>query len=146
MTTIPTTIQVTTHLNFRGQAREALDFYQSVFGGDLTIVTYADLGAVQDPAQAGQVIWGQVASDRGFHVMAYDVQSDRSWSPGENAFYVSVRGSAPDEIAAYWERLSAGATILQPLGPSGWSPVYGMLRDRLGVTWVLDVAAEPAGG
>ena len=136
------TILTTTHLNFRGQAREALNFYRSVFGGEQTVVTYGDLGATQDPAQAEQVIWGQVVSAEGFRIMAYDVQPEKAWNPGENACYVSVRGTSAEEIAAYWETLSGGASVLQPLGASAWSPLYGMLKDRFGVTWVLDVMAE----
>ena len=133
------TVQTTTHLNFRGQAREALDFYRSVFGGQRTIVTYGDLGATQDTVQAEHVIWGQVASDQGFRIMAYDVQPEKPWNPGENAFYVSVRGTSSEEITAYWEKLRVGASVLQPLSASAWSPLYGMLTDRFGVTWVMDV-------
>ena len=135
------TVQTTTHLNFRGQAREALEFYHSVFGGERTIVTYGDLGATQGAAQAEHVIWGQVASDQGFRIMAYDVQPEKAWNPGENAFYVSVRGPSPEAITAYWEKLRVGASVLQPLGASAWSPLYGMLTDRFGVTWVMDVMA-----
>ena len=133
-------INVTNHLNFRGDARAALEFYRSVFGGDLAIVTYQDAHHVQDPSEADQVMWGQVAAANGFRVMAYDVPSRTSWNPGEIPFFVSVRGDAADEITRYWEKLSEGATIAQPLAPSGWTPLYGMLKDRFGVTWVLDVA------
>ena len=139
------TIQATTHLNFRGQAREALGFYHSVFGGEQTIVTYRDFGAAQGVAHAEQVIWGQVVSDAGFRVMAYDVQPDKAWDPGENAFYVSVRGTAAAEVTAFWEALRDGATVLQPLAPAAWSPLYGMLKDRFGITWILDVEAGRAG-
>jgi PhnB protein len=136
------TVQATTHLNFRGQAREALEFYRSVFGGEQTVMAYGDFGAVQDPALANQVMWGQVVSERGFRIMAYDVQPEKPWNSGENAFYVALRGDEADEIAAYWGKLSESATILQPLGPSAWSPLYGMLKDRFGITWVMDVAGE----
>lgn len=135
------TVQTTTHLNFRGQAREALDVYQAVFGGERTIVSYGDLGATQDAAQAEQVIWGQVVSEQGFRIMAYDVQPEKPWNPGENAFYVSVRGTSVEEVTAYWEKLREDASVLQPLGASAWSPLYGMLKDRFGVTWVMDVMA-----
>lgn len=64
-------IAVTTHLNFRGQARAALDFYKSVFGGELVIVTYKDAHNVQSPEDADQVMWGQVTADSGFRVMAW---------------------------------------------------------------------------
>jgi PhnB protein len=135
-------INVTNHLNFRGDARAALEFYQSVFGGDITIVTYKDAQNVQHPSEATQVMWGQVAAQKGFRVMAYDVPSRMPWDQGKNAFFVSVRGDSDKEIAALWEKLSDGATVAQPLAPSGWAPLYGMLTDRFGITWVLDVAVE----
>ncbi|MFI6458190.1 VOC family protein [Streptosporangium amethystogenes] len=129
------------HLNFRGDARAALEFYQSVFGGDIAAVTYKDAGNVQDPAEADQVMWGQVAAGNGFHVMAYDVPSQLPWDRGENSFFLSVRGESTEEITEYWQKLSAGATIVQPLEPAQWAPLYGMLKDRFGVVWVLDVVS-----
>jgi PhnB protein len=135
-------VDAVTHLNFRGDARAALTFYQSVFGGDVAMVTYKDAGNVQEPSEADQVMWGQVAADNGFRVMAYDVPSHLPWNQGENAFFVSVRGEAAEEVTAYWHKLTDGATILQPLGPAQWAPLYGMLQDRFGITWVLDVVSE----
>ncbi len=135
-------INTVTHINLRGEARAALEFYQSVFGGDLVAITYQDAGNVQNPDEADQVMWGQVTSDDGFHIMAYDVPSSMPWNQGGNSFFVSVRGKSSDEITAYWEKLSNGATIVQPLEPAGWAPLYGMLNDQFGVTWVLDVMAE----
>jgi PhnB protein len=138
-------VKSVTHLNFRGDARAALELYQSVFGGDLAVVTYQDAGSVQDPAEADQVMWGQVVADNGFHVMAYDVPSGLPWDRGENAFFVSLRGDTTEEVTAYWEKLSVGATVVQPLAPAQWAPLYGMLRDRFGVLWVVDVVSEYSG-
>ncbi|GGS98206.1 VOC family protein [Planobispora rosea] len=134
-------VKSVTHLNFRGDARAALEFYRSVFGGHLAVVTYEDAGNPQDPTEADRVMWGQVVADNGFHVMAYDVPSRLPWSRGENAFFLSLRGETAEEITAYWEKLSDGATIAQPLGPAQWAPLYGMLTDRFGVVWVVDVAS-----
>ena len=133
------TVNVVPHLNFRGDARAALVFYQTVFGGELMIMTYADMGNVQNPSEADQVVWGQVAADNGFRVMAYDVPSRTAWNPGEIPFFVSLRGNTTEEIAAFWEGLSDGATIVQPLAPAQWASLYGMLKDRFGITWVVDV-------
>ena len=138
-------IQTTAHLNFRGDAREALDFYHTVFGGDKAVVTYGDAGAAQDPSAADEVMWGQVLSEDGFHVMAYDVPSYLGYQPGENAYFVSVRGDSAEEVKPLWERLSDGATVVLPLAPAHWSPLYGMLKDRFGVVWVLDVAVPYEG-
>ena len=133
------TVKTTTHLNFRGNARAALGFYQSVFGGDLALVTYRDADAIGAPDEADQVMWGQVSAANGFRIMAYDVPSRVSWNAGEIPFFVSVRGDAADETTGYWEKLAAGATILHPLAPASWSPLYGMLKDQFGITWIFDI-------
>lgn len=138
-------VTTTTHLNFRGSAREALDFYRSVFGGRTTAVTYKDAGNVQDESEADWVMWGEVSADDGFHVMAYDVPSAMPYEPGANPFFVSVRGEDTDEVSALWQRLADGSTVLRPLEPAPWAPLYGMLTDRFGVTWVLDVTAPYTG-
>ncbi|WP_261556046.1 VOC family protein [Frankia tisae] len=135
-------VNAVTHLNFRGDARVALTFYQSVFGGDVVMVTYKEAGNVQDPSEEDQVMWGQVTAGSGFCVMAYDVPSHLPWNQGENAFFVSLRGEATEEVTAYWKKLSDDATVLQPLEPARWAPLYGMLKDRFGVTWVVDVVSE----
>ncbi|MBD0739319.1 VOC family protein [Streptomyces sp. CBMA29] len=134
-------VTTATHLNFRGDARAALDFYRSVFGGRLTAVTYKDAGAVPAGSEADWIMWGEVVSDDGFHVMAYDVPSHLPWDQGRNAFFVSVRCDSAEEITALWEKLADGSTVVQPLAPAQWAPLYGMLTDRFGVVWVLDVAA-----
>jgi PhnB protein len=139
-------LTTTTHINLRGDARAALELYRSVFGGELTVVTYGDAGAAQRPDEADQVMWGQVESADGFRVMAYDVPASLPWEPGQNPYFVSVRGASAEVVTERWERLSEHATVIVPLAPAGWAPLYGMLRDRFGVTWVLDVAAayDPA--
>lgn len=134
-------IDVTPHLNFRGDAREALELYRAAFGGRLTIISYADMGGA-DPDTADLVTWGEVVSDDGFRIMAYDVYPQLPWDQGAHAFYVSVRGTDAGELQRYWDGLAEGATIHQPLGPSAWAPLYGQLTDRFGVTWVLDIAAS----
>ncbi|MDH0115624.1 VOC family protein [Agrobacterium pusense] len=136
------TLTTTPHLNFRGDARAALEFYQIVTGGDITIVTHAQAYGTIGPAEADLVSWGQVSTPSGFHVMAYDVPSAIAHNPGEIPFFVSVRGSDVSEIQAMWDGLSIGATIVAPIGASPWSLLYGMLKDRFGVTWVLDVLAD----
>ncbi len=133
-------VLTTPHLNFRGQARDALSFYQSVFGGDLTVVTYADAHNITADDEADQVMWGQVESPEGLRVMAYDVPSHAPWEPGVIPVFVSVRGTDTAELTAYWEKLSDGANVVVPLGPARWAPLYGMLRDKFGITWVLDIA------
>ncbi|MFI7275720.1 VOC family protein [Streptomyces sp. NPDC049879] len=138
------TVNAVTHLNFRGDARAALTFYQSVFGGELTVVTYGDMGDTTDPSLADQMMWGQVVSPGGVGVMAYDVPPELPWERGAHAFYISLRSESADELTALWERLDDGATVLRPLGPEKWTPLYGMLEDKFGVIWVMDVVTAYA--
>ena len=99
-----------------------------------------DAGRVTDPDEAKQIVWGQVVGADGFHVMAFDVPAARAFDRGVESFFVSVRGRTVEEVETLWTGLADGATVREPFGPSGWSPAYGMLTDRFGVTWVLDVA------
>lgn len=150
------TISTTTHLNFPGTARAALDFYQSVFGGEVSATTYGELGMPQDLPDAGKVAFGQLLSESGFRVMAYDVPGRTEGFAGstrrangatitEQPFFLSVRGESLDEVTRYWDALADDATIIEPLAASAWTPGFGMLRDRFGVTWVLDVQSPFAG-
>ena len=133
-------LTTTPHLNFDGDARVALEFYRSVFGGDLTLVTYAMAHSADQVDDPERIIFGEVTTDRGFHVMAYDVQHGREYAAGKHPFYLSVRAESDDEARAVWDALTEGATVITPFGPSMWSSGYGMATDRFGVTWFVDVA------
>ena len=149
-------IATVAHLNFHGQARAALEFYQSVFGGQLLVTTYGDLGMPAELPDAAKVVFGQVTADDGFRVMAYDVpgttapatqpapttRRENGTTITTEPLFLSVRGDSVEEVGALWERLADGATVVEPFGPAQWGPAFGMLTDRFGVTWVLDVAAE----
>ncbi|MCU1640471.1 MAG: hypothetical protein JWN03_746 [Nocardia sp.] len=150
------TVNAVAHLNFHGRARAALEFYQSVFGGQISIATYGDFGMPAEAPDATKVVFGQVVADNGFRVMAYDVPGDDApvadgtpTTRRENGatltderFFLSVRGETVDEVGALWKRLAENATVIEEFGPAQWAPAFGMLTDRFGVTWILDVAAE----
>ncbi len=138
-------ISTTTHINFRGNARQALAFYHEVFGGQLSLVSNQEAGADHTPEEANQIIWGQVADGRGIRVMGFDVPSSMPWNPGQNAFFVAVEADTAERVAKHWGTLSDGATIVQALAPAPWSPLYGMLKDRFGVLWSLSVAQPHEG-
>ena len=149
------TIQTTTHLNFRGDARQALEFYQSVFGGHAVINTYADFGMPAELPGADKVVFGLVAAENGFRVMGYDIpgQDQGSIAGGgstrrennvtvtDQALFVSIGSDGLDELQGPWGRLSVDATIVEPLSASAWSAGFGMLTDRFGVTWSFSVTA-----
>lgn len=148
---------ITTHLNFRGQARAALQFYRSVFGGDMTASTYSDVGMPADAPGADHLVFGQLTAEPGLRLMAYDVPGPAS-APGEaratrreNGVTITDEPSflvlGVDTLAEaeqYWSAMSADAVIIERLAASPWSAGFGMLTDRFGVTWIVQVSAVPA--
>jgi len=149
------TIQTTTHLNFRGDARTALEFYRSVFGGEVILRTYADVGVPAEAPGSEKVVFGLVAADNGFRVMGYDVpgQTEGGIAGGgstrrvdhttvtDQALFVAIGADDIDELKGYWDAPSVDADIVEPLAASPWSAGFGMLTDRFGVTWSFSVNA-----
>jgi PhnB protein len=76
--------------------------------------------------------------------MAYDAPASRAYEPGQSPFFISALGHASDEMTPYWDKLKVDGEILHGLAPAGWSPLYGMLKDRLGINWILDVQNSDA--
>lgn len=140
-------ITLNPYLNFRGQAREALDFYASVLGGTPTTMTFAEGGmAEQFPGEEQLLMHGQLVTDSGLTLMAADAPSSM---PGESGSAISVSlsggGDGDSEIlAAYWEGLAAGATIVAPYELAPWGDRFGMLKDKFGVDWMVNSAAAGA--
>lgn len=148
------TINITTHLNFRGDARDALEFYRSVFGGHSVINTYADFGMPVEVPGADRVVFGLVAAENGFRIMGYDIpgHTEASLAGGgsthrengttvtDQALFVSLGSDTLTELQGYWDALAVDAVIVEPLAASQWSAGFGMLTDRFGVTWSVNVA------
>lgn len=148
-------IVTSTHLNFRGDARAALEFYQFVFGGEITITTYGDFGMPKDAPGADKVVFGKVESADGFRVLAYDIPGQSGGSAAsagttsrengvtltDQAFFLAIDTQTLDEAQGYWARLAVGATTVEPLAASAWSAGFGMLTDGFGVSWIVGVAA-----
>ena len=149
------TIQTTTHLNFRGDARAALEFYQSVFGGHLVVNTYGDFGMPAEVPGSDKVVFGLVAAENGFRVMGYDVpgltdgpivgggstRRENGTTVTDQAVFVSLSADTLEELQGHWDALAVDAVVVEPLAASAWSAGFGMLTDRFGVTWSISVSA-----
>src|SRR5690606_31697865 len=119
------------YLSFRGQAREALQVYQSVFGGELTISTYGEGGMAQAGADKDLVMHGQLVSPSGYCLMASDTPPGIEHTPG-STISISLSGGneADAELRGYWQELSVGGTVTVPLEVAPWGDAFGMLVDR----------------
>jgi PhnB protein len=131
------------YISFRDQAREAMEFYRSVFGGALTVSTFGDFGAAQDPDESDQVMHAQLEGEQGVVLMGSDTPQRMSYNPGDT-MSVSLSGDDEATLQRWWEGLSDGATVLQPLTKAQWGDSFGMLRDRFGVTWLVNISGAPA--
>ena len=133
------------HLGFRGTAREAMAFYQGIFGGRLTVATFAEFHASTDPAEDDLVMHAELFGANGIHLMAADAPA-RVELPTGSAITLSLAGEDEAELRAAFERLAEGGTVAMPLAPSAWGAVFGMCTDRFGVGWMVNIAAPGAAG
>ncbi len=127
------------YLNFNGTARHALEFYASVFGGDLTLNTFADFGAAGSP-DADRIMHGMLETPAGYTIMAADITSDMEHRP-ISWFSVSLSGDDADALRGYWEQLSASGTTTMPMQKQVWGDEFGMCVDQFGVSWLVNIAA-----
>ncbi|MFH8802304.1 VOC family protein [Streptomyces sp. NPDC017936] len=128
------------YLHFGGDARQAMEFYRDVFGGDLKLNTYGDFGQPDSPV-ADRIMHGMLETPGGFTLMGSDSPSDTEPGTGDG-FSVSLSGDDEAELRGYWEKLSAGGTVTVPLEKQMWGDVFGMCTDRFGVPWMVDITAS----
>ncbi|HEY0239845.1 MAG TPA: VOC family protein [Friedmanniella sp.] len=129
------------YLNFRGQAREALAFYESVFGGDVVVTTFGQFGDPPPGSQADEVMHGQLDTPMGFTLMCSDVPGAMELNVGNN-ITVSLSGDDSEALRGYWERISAGGTVLFPLEKQMWGDEFGQCTDRFGVPWLVNITTS----
>lgn len=130
------------YISFTDNARQALEFYQSVFGGTLTMSTFGEFGAKDSP-DADKIMHGQLETSKGFTIMASDTPAGMERSPGDN-ITVSLSGDDTDELHAYWDKLSGDGTISMPLDKQMWGDEFGMCMDKFGVPWMVNIAQASA--
>ncbi len=129
------------YIAFDGNAREAMEFYRDVFGGELVLNTFAEFGN-PDPAVADNTMHAQLETDRGFTLMASDGPPGTEMTKGDN-ISISLSGDDADELHGYWDRLSEGGTVTMPLEKQMWGDEFGMCVDRFGISWMVNVAGSP---
>jgi PhnB protein len=127
------------YISFNGNAREAMEFYTSVFGGELTTSTFGEYGNT-GPGSDG-IMHAQLETPSGFTIMASDTPEGMSYEPGTN-ITVSLSGDDSDELRGYWTKLSDGGTVAVPLEKQMWGDEFGQLTDRFGIGWLVNIAGE----
>jgi PhnB protein len=125
------------YLNFDGNARQAMEFYAGVFGGELTLTTFAEFGA--EGPDADRVMHAALKTDAGYVIMGADVPSNMEYEPITGAS-VSLMGDDADVLRRYWDQLSASGTVTMPLEKQAWGDDFGMCSDQFGVPWMVNIS------
>src|SRR3712207_1336398 len=151
------TTRLNPYLNFATNAREAMEFYQSVLGGDLRISTFGEYGGAPEGLDADGVMHAMLETPSGLTLMASDTpgaqgggqetgQGGGQPSGDGGGVSLSLSGEDADELRGYWERLSARGAVTMPLQKQMWGDEFGMLVDEFGMTWMVNITgAENAG-
>jgi len=134
----PVASRLNPYLSFTDNARQAMEFYQGVFGGTLTFNTFGEYGAPDAP-EANNIMHGQLDTDSGYTLMAADTPPGMEYNPGTN-ITVSLSGDDADELRGYWAKLSDGGTVSVPLEKQMWGDEFGQCVDRFGIGWLVNIA------
>jgi PhnB protein len=129
------------YLGFRDNAREAMTFYQSVFGGELTMSTYKEFEASDDPAEADKIMHAQLTTDNGMVLMGADTPNRMDYTVSGN-HSISLSGEDEAELRSYWDKLTVGGTVVMPLERAPWGDTFGMVTDRFGIPWLVNIAGN----
>lgn len=127
------------YLNFKDNARQAMEFYKSVFGGELDVRTFKDFQAAQDPAEDDLVMHSSLVVSDGINFMASDTPHHLTYTPGSN-FSLSLSGDQEAELTGYFEKLAEGGTVTMPLAKAAWGDTFGMCIDKFGVSWLINIS------
>lgn len=141
-------VQLDPYLNFAdGKAREAMEFYQSVFGGELHVATFGEQpdfpgkdASIDDLVMHSQLGGG----DHGLHLMAADAVPGMA-EPNAGSMQLSLSGDDETLLRGYWDRLLDGGSVTVPLDQAPWGDIFGMLTDRFGVPWMVNILGPDQG-
>jgi PhnB protein len=135
------------YLGFRDNAKEAMTFYQTVFGGDLAMSTFGEYHATDEAAEQDKIMHAMLTTENGMVLMGADTPNSMEYTPGTN-FSVSLSGSGSEEaeLRGYFDKLAEGGTTTMPLEKAPWGDTFGMCTDKFGVDWLVNIAGAGAAG
>src|SRR6476469_1699381 len=137
------TSKLNPYLGFRDNAREAMEFYKSVFGGELEISTFGDMQASEDPAEKDLVMHSALTTPSGYTLMGSDTPKSMEHSETSN-ISVSLSGDSDSEaeLSGFFAKLSDGGTVTMPLDKAPWGDSFGMCIDRFGTLWLVNISGS----
>ena len=131
------------YIHFKDNAREAMEFYKSALGGELTLSTFKEGGAVQDGPHAEKIMHAMLVVGPEITLMAADTPPEMEYRE-HGGMSISLSGEKADDekLRGYWEKLSDGANITVALQTAPWGDTFGMLTDKFGIDWMVNIAGK----
>ncbi len=149
------TTRLNPYLNFATTAREAMEFYQSVLGGDLRISTFAEFGGAPEGLEPDNVMHAMLETPGGLTLMASDTPAGPGHGAGQvggraggeaGGVTLSLSGEDAEQLRGYWDGLSARAAVTVPLQKQMWGDEFGMLVDEFGMAWMVNITSPQNAG
>jgi PhnB protein len=129
------------YLSFRDNAREAMEFYQDVFGGKLDVTTFKEFDVGSDPSEGDKIMHAMLEAPNGMVLMGADTPMGMEFTPG-NTVSLSLSGDDEPELRGYYDKLKEGGTEVMPMEKAPWGDSFGMLKDRFGVDWLVNISGQ----
>ena len=132
------------YFSFHGNAREAMEFYKSVFGGELTLSSYGENHMPAEAGDANNIMHAMLKAENGMVLMGSDAPIKAETpadSPKSSQISISLSGDNEAELRGYWDKLVEGGTVLEPLAKAPWGDTFGMLSDKFGICWMVNISA-----
>ena len=132
------------YISFEENAREAMEFYKTIFGGELSLSTFEEMGGAPEGVAPDKIMHAMLVADNGITIMAADTATGmREFVAGTN-MSLSLSGDNEQELSDYYNKLVEGGKVEQPLTKAPWGDTFGMCIDKFGVFWMVNIAA-PSG-
>ena len=128
------------YIGFKDNAREAMEFYKTVFGGKLEFHTFKEYNASSDPSEDDKIMHSMLEADNGITFMASDTPSSMEYKAG-SSISMSLSGDNDEELSDYFSKLTEGGTITMPLEQAPWADKFGMLVDKFGISWMVNISS-----
>jgi PhnB protein len=136
---------INTYLTFKDNAAQAMEFYRSVFGGELQSSTFGEFQMSEDPAEQDKIMHSMLTTPSGQVIMAADTPNSMEYTPPAG-HSISISGDDETELRGYWDALAGSGSAILPLSESPWGDSFGMCVDRFGVSWMVNIAGTGSRG
>lgn len=134
-------VKLNSYISFKDNAKDAMAFYQSVFGGTVYSDTFEKFASDEMPVaeeDMHKIMHAYLKGDNGIELMGADTPTGMDYNEGAR-ITLTLNGDDETLLREYWDKLADGGTITMPLEKAPWGDTFGMLTDKFGVNWMVDI-------